>query len=162
MTTYLATGRSKGIFSINDQSTVKGLGIHKAEWSHDATCDWLRSRNSPIILSSPGSRDTSANNSIFRDSLEVYKQNNRINHSNTFIDVFIYLKDWWGCVKWWHFYAFFFRAFYFQYNYQKGKTKEEERRSRFALSQLKYGQIQWPVSWDTFSFLRGWTVTRRL
>lgn len=29
-----------------------------------------------MILSSPGSRDTSANNSIFRESLEVYKESN--------------------------------------------------------------------------------------
>lgn len=35
--------------------------------------DWWSAVYSPMILSSPGSRDTSANSSIFRDSLDVYK-----------------------------------------------------------------------------------------
>lgn len=151
MTTYLATGGSNGIFGTNDRSTGKGLGIHKAEWSQDATCDWLRSRNSPIILSSPGSRDTSANNSIFRDSLEVYKQNNRINHSNTFIDVFIYLKDWWGCVKWWHFYAFY--LFFLELFIFSTTTKREKQRKRREGAGLLW------ASWSVVRFSGQWAET---
>lgn len=45
-----------------------------------------------MILSSPGSRDTSANNSIFRESLEVYKQSNSMVQTDTSNSVFYLLK----------------------------------------------------------------------
>lgn len=44
-----------------------------------------------MILSSPGSRDTSANNSIFRESLEVYKQSNSMVQTDTSNGVFYHL-----------------------------------------------------------------------
>lgn len=47
-----------------------------------------------MILSSPGSRDTSANNSIFRESLEVYKQSNIMVQTDTSNGVFYLLKLW--------------------------------------------------------------------
>lgn len=45
-----------------------------------------------MILSSPGNRDTSANNSIFRESLEVYKESDSMVQTDTSNGVFHLLK----------------------------------------------------------------------